>query len=170
MTHQKGKIGTKVLLFSHYIMTDSLVPHGLQPTRLLCPWDFPDKKTGVSFHFLSTGSSWPRDSTFVSSPALAGRFFIAWEAPKAFLLFGKFVNSSLGGSDKREWSCYTEHNYVYQQLWKASSYCSVNKTVYRVWLRDKWLIVLDNTMEKARFCIFLGCKICFWLKLWWKTI
>ena len=92
------------------------------------------------------------------------------EAPKAFLLFGKFVNSSLGGSDTREWSCYAEHNYVYQQLWKASSYCSVNKTVYRVWLRDKWLIVLDNTLEKARFCIFLGCKICFWLKLWWQTI
>ena len=90
--------------------------------------------------------------------------------PKAFLQFGKFVTSSLGGSDRREWSCYTEHNYVYQQLWKASSYCSVNKTVYRVWLRDKWLIVLDNTMEKARFCIFFECKICFWLKLWWQTI
>jgi len=22
-------------------------PHGLQPTRLLCPWDFPGKSTGV---------------------------------------------------------------------------------------------------------------------------
>ena len=21
-------------------------PHGLQPVRLLCPWDFPGKKTG----------------------------------------------------------------------------------------------------------------------------
>ena len=25
-------------------------PHGLQPTRLLCPWDFPDKSTGVGCH------------------------------------------------------------------------------------------------------------------------
>ena len=29
-----------------------LWPHGLQPTRLLCPWDFPGKKTGVGCHFL----------------------------------------------------------------------------------------------------------------------
>ena len=27
-------------------------PHGLQPTRLLCPWDFPGKNTGMSCHFL----------------------------------------------------------------------------------------------------------------------
>ena len=29
-----------------------LQPHGLQPTRLLCPWDFPDKNAGVGCHFL----------------------------------------------------------------------------------------------------------------------
>ena len=27
-------------------------PHGLQPTRLLCPWDFPHKSTGVGCHYL----------------------------------------------------------------------------------------------------------------------
>ena len=26
-------------------------PHGLQPTRLLCPWDFPGKSTGVGCHY-----------------------------------------------------------------------------------------------------------------------
>ena len=31
------------------------VTHGLQPTRLLCPWDFPDKNTGVACHFLLQG-------------------------------------------------------------------------------------------------------------------
>ena len=30
----------------------SLRPHGLQPARLLCPWDFPRKNTGVGCHFL----------------------------------------------------------------------------------------------------------------------
>ena len=29
--------------------------HGLQPTRLLCPWDFPGKSTGVGCHFLLQG-------------------------------------------------------------------------------------------------------------------
>ena len=33
-------------------MSSSLQPHGLLPTRLLCPWDFPDKNTGVGCHFL----------------------------------------------------------------------------------------------------------------------
>ena len=28
-------------------MSDSLRPHGLQPTRLLCPWDFPGKSTQI---------------------------------------------------------------------------------------------------------------------------
>ena len=33
-------------------MSASLRPHGLQPTRLLHPWDFPGKNTGVGCHFL----------------------------------------------------------------------------------------------------------------------
>ena len=40
-----------MLLFSHSVVSDSLRPHGLQPTRLLCPWDSPGKNTGVSCHF-----------------------------------------------------------------------------------------------------------------------
>ena len=30
----------------------TLRPHGLEPTRLLCPWDSPGKNTGVGCHFL----------------------------------------------------------------------------------------------------------------------
>ena len=33
-------------------MSDSSRPHGLQPTRLLRPWDFPGKSTGVGCHCL----------------------------------------------------------------------------------------------------------------------
>ena len=36
-------------------MFDSLPPHGLSPTRLLHPWDFPGKSTGVGCHFLLRG-------------------------------------------------------------------------------------------------------------------
>ena len=38
--------------WSHSVVSDSSPPHGLQPTRLLCPWDFPGKSTGVGCHFL----------------------------------------------------------------------------------------------------------------------
>ena len=37
---------------SRSVMSDSSRPHGLQPTRLLCPWDFPGKSTGVGCHCL----------------------------------------------------------------------------------------------------------------------
>ena len=41
--------------WSRSVMSDSLWPHGLQPTRLLCPWDIPGKNTGVGCHFLLWG-------------------------------------------------------------------------------------------------------------------
>ena len=36
---------------------------GLEPSRLLCAWDFPDKNTRVGCHFLFQGYSWLRDRT-----------------------------------------------------------------------------------------------------------
>ena len=36
-------------------MSNSLQPHGLWPTRLLSPWDFPGKNIGVGWHFLLQG-------------------------------------------------------------------------------------------------------------------
>ena len=38
--------------WSRSVVSDSLRPHGLQPTRLLCPWDFPGKSIGVGCHLL----------------------------------------------------------------------------------------------------------------------
>ena len=37
---------------SRSVMSDPSWPHGLHPTRLLQPWDFPGKSTGVGCHFL----------------------------------------------------------------------------------------------------------------------
>ena len=38
--------------WSRSIVFDPQRPHGLQPTRLLCPWDIPGKSTGVGCHCL----------------------------------------------------------------------------------------------------------------------
>ena len=43
-----------LLLFAKSCLT-LLWSHRLQPTRLLCPWDFPGKNTGVGCHFLLQG-------------------------------------------------------------------------------------------------------------------
>ena len=37
------------------VMSDSLWPHGLQPARLLYPWNFPGKNAGMGSHFLLQG-------------------------------------------------------------------------------------------------------------------
>ena len=44
------------------VMPDSLWPHGLQPTRLLCPWDSPGKNTGAGCHVLLQGIFMTRGS------------------------------------------------------------------------------------------------------------
>ena len=36
--------------WSRSVASDSVRPHGLQPTRLCHPWDFPGKSTGVGCH------------------------------------------------------------------------------------------------------------------------
>ena len=37
-------------------MPNSLWPHGIKTARLLCPWDFPGRNTGVGCHFLLQGT------------------------------------------------------------------------------------------------------------------
>ena len=39
--------------WSRSVGSDSLWPCGLQPTRLLCPWDSPGKNTGVGCRFVN---------------------------------------------------------------------------------------------------------------------
>ena len=38
--------------WSRSVVSDPQWPHELQPSRLLCPWDFPGKSTGVGCHCL----------------------------------------------------------------------------------------------------------------------
>ena len=66
-----------LLLFTRSVVSDSLQPHGLQPARLLCPWGFPGKNSGV----VGKGSlallqgNLPNPGMEPVSPALAGSFF-----------------------------------------------------------------------------------------------
>jgi len=80
---------------SQSVMSDSLRLHELWPARVLCPWNFPAKNTGVGCY--SRGSSWPRDQTLISSFFCIGRrirfhwatrealgymYSISWFSPK----------------------------------------------------------------------------------------
>ena len=45
---------------SFLVVSNSYQPQGLQPTRVLCPCNFPDKNTGVGCHFLFQGIFLPQ--------------------------------------------------------------------------------------------------------------
>ena len=79
----------KVTLVGNAVVT-LLQPHGLQPTRLLCPWYSPGKNTGLGCHSLLQDLPNPGiEPTSLMSPALASRFFITnatWKAPNTWIL------------------------------------------------------------------------------------
>ena len=54
------------------VVSDSVLPHGLYPARLLCPWDSPGKNTGVVCH-LCLGRA---DLPLLGSPGPTG-----WTSP-----------------------------------------------------------------------------------------
>ena len=56
----KGETRQHGHVLSRSVVSDSWQSHGLQPTRLLCPWDFPGRNTGVGCIPSSRGSSPPR--------------------------------------------------------------------------------------------------------------
>ena len=50
-----------------------LRPHGLEPARLLCPWNSPGTNTGVGCHFLLQGIFSPQGLNL--GPCFAGGLF-----------------------------------------------------------------------------------------------
>ena len=74
--------------WSRSVVSDSLRPHGLQPTRLLRPWDFPSKSPGVGCHFLLQCSPYsllvfPGGSMVKTLPAMQKTWVwsLGWEDP-----------------------------------------------------------------------------------------
>ena len=57
-------------------MSNSLQPHGLKPSRLLHPWDFPGKNTGVVCHFFFKKFYWSR---------------VDWQCPVSFRCTEKWI-------------------------------------------------------------------------------
>ena len=72
----------------------SVTPWTVKSARLLCPWEFPGKNTGVGCHFLLRGSSWPRHRTCVScGSCTAGGFFTAEPPGKPLLQYCFWLKS-----------------------------------------------------------------------------
>ena len=119
-----------------------LQPHGLLPVRLLCPWVFSGKNTGVGCHSFSRGSSQPRDPTLIS--CIAGRLFTTESPGKAKVVYC-FIPQAI--------------------LWTAASPITIRHCLFP----DK--INVKKLWEFGQLLFVLGCSwvftpSCKWLR-WW---
>ena len=78
---------------SHSVVSDSLWPHGLEPSSLLCPWSSPGKNTGVGCHTVPQGIFLTQDRTQVSH--ITSRFFTVWATWGTSRLQGDFITTIL---------------------------------------------------------------------------
>ena len=74
--------------WSRSVVSDSSRPHGLQPTRLPRPWDFPGKSTGVGCHCLLCPLS-------ISVPQMHQKFQCPPNMAHLFFLPEKFMHNLL---------------------------------------------------------------------------
>ena len=117
---------------SHSVMSDLLWPRGLQPARLLCPWESPGKHTGVGSHALLQGIFQPRDGTRVS--CTAGRVpFTKWATGRdGYFLSGISFPLICSGHKNALMSTRTSPGLLVEfqvlwKLWRKWSSCSSSK-------------------------------------------
>ena len=72
-----SKVCLYMYVLSYSVMSDSLWPCGEGPAKLLCSQDFPNKNTGVGYHFLLQGFFPTQESKLCLflSPSLADGSF-----------------------------------------------------------------------------------------------
>ena len=100
--------------WSRSVVSDSSRPHGLQPTMLLRPWDFPGKSTGVGCHclllphysyFLFVGFATLFKNKLKFYSQICIHFLIEWYLCSLVLVF--FLDTSL----KLKWKLCIFQNY-----------------------------------------------------------
>ena len=94
--------------WSRSVVSDSFWPHGLCPTRLLHPWDFPGKSTGVGRHFPLQGIL-PTQGLNPDLPHC--RQMLYWATREAPVMWQKKKKSAL----RRKWS--ESHSVLSGSLW-----------------------------------------------------
>ena len=88
------------------VVSNSLIPHGLEPVSLLCPWHSPGKNTGVGFHVFLQGIVPTQGLKLHYSPALASEFFInsaTWEARGELNKGAVYKDVGKGGEIDKGW-------------------------------------------------------------------
>ena len=104
---------------SHSVGSDSSRPHGLQPTRLLCPRDFPGKSTGVGCHCLLRSISY---YPWIESPHLLQLCSLNKQVLLFQLWFKKKLTLILGRSSW-SWKIESQGLLLFTFLWYGQLVC-----------------------------------------------
>ena len=134
----------KFCVFSVTRLCPTLRPHGLQPARLLRPWDFPGKSTGVCCHFLlqgifTTQGSNPRLSYWQVDfyHCVTWVYMLPWIHILTFYLFESwFLKNSV-------WECFG-HCFIH-----FLDYDSI-RLMYAIWF-----------CVSSSLCLFFACPLAF---------
>ena len=109
-----------IIIIISSVVSNSLRPHGLQPTGLFRPWDFPDKNTGVGCHFLLQGN-FPTQGSNPGLPHYRQTLYhLSHKGSPGEKIDGFKVKVTLV-------SGWTQANNLLRQLWKHSQSWEVNK-------------------------------------------
>ena len=86
-------------------MSDPQQPHGLQPTRLLHPWDFPGRSTGVACHCLlrKPGEIWTNWDQLVTLGQEKKAAEISWLLPSSFFSVSSQYHPLAGAGMRSFW-------------------------------------------------------------------
>ena len=139
-------------------MSDPQWPHGLQPTRLLRPWDFPGRSTGVGCHRLLRHQGLEGDiPAWTPIPSSHCTWHSAYSVPDTFLTLG---NLPLGSSSAilfpgGFWVLQTpvSHGGLSPFQWDLSktnraSWILVYE-ILRIWSQLRWLQYFGCLMQTA---------------------
>ena len=142
--------------WSRSVVSDSSRPRGLQPTRLLCPWDFPDKSPRVGCPCLlwevPASSSWVLPSPF-RAPCL-----LLWPHSVSYIPFPT-SQALLHGRDPAGAGLHTQHSVPHTQE-------AVTELLGRLGWRHRTipvsLFILCNIPTAEKQLVKWDTKWCMW--------
>ena len=136
---------TGACVLSCPVRSDSLGPHGLQATSLLCSWNSPGKNTGVGCHFLLQGIF----LTHKFNPALPHcrqSLYHLSHHGNHFLLIIKYKRK------KDYWgeNCQAKRNQVWW-LWKFPAYLDFEKyaKIRKFYTRKVYVLIWEKVKDVA---------------------
>ena len=153
ITYNKLYLST-VYLSCIYHLSPSGRPHGLQPTRLFCPWESPSKKTGVGCHALLQGIFLTQGSNpclFLLLRLQAGS--LPWappEKPLIYYLSFTQLSSYLTIISLSIHICNVSSTHIYQSFVYHLSY--VSSFIYHLIYLPHLCIYLGGSHSKESAC------------------